>query len=217
MKPTLDEFKQYAFTRIKAKKDDPRIYTDWLEDKYEAWTIAGWKKEQKGKFVDIKIWQTTLIQCLAHRIPNKVNDIKVRAEVIKPTGDLKRIEDTMITNGFNEYKIMSKLSLKYATIWDTLIERNLLPKAEEISPKTGKSCQAYYHKKFILAGGLILAELIDAKNKSKDKDRIHELDLRMEQVKLGNDPEVQNKTKCLVVEDYFQKFETEQQITLATN
>lgn len=79
--PSFEEFQRYAFEKISKKGDDPRNYTEWIMDKFDAWDEAGWQKCVKGKYIPIKIWKSTLSQCLPYRMPNKVKEIKVNKPI----------------------------------------------------------------------------------------------------------------------------------------
>ena len=82
--PTYEEFYGYFEECMKEKEDDPKIYTEWIKDKYEAWKLNDWKKEKGAKLIPIKNWRSTLRQCLTYRMPNKVKNIKVITDTPPP-------------------------------------------------------------------------------------------------------------------------------------
>lgn len=204
MIPTYEEFQQYAFERIKGEKDDPRKYTDFIKSKYDAWTIAGWKKEVKGRFVKIQIWKTTLIQSLIHRVPNKVNDLKVRAEVLKPTGKMKSIEDEEIITAFNRYKVMQNLLPPHDECYGYLLERGIFKKGNEISDKTGKPWQEWYNKLTTKALPLAVAYAMDKNIDPKERN----------QIRNGNHPIAEKFVKLEALKTFFGKFENEDRLKM---
>ena len=128
--PTYEEFYGYFEQCMKQKKDDPKIYTEWIEDKYEAWKLNEWKKEKGAKLIPIKNWRSTLRQCLPYRMRNKVKDLTVRAEILKPTGKMAQIENELILSAYNHFSVMKKLELKHEECFKFLYERGIFKDVE---------------------------------------------------------------------------------------
>jgi len=58
--PTFTEFKNYAISKSN------KVDVNKLKLKYESWIENGWKKEIKGKLVEIKVWKSTLLNTLTY-------------------------------------------------------------------------------------------------------------------------------------------------------
>ena len=126
MIPTYEEFYKYFEERMKKKGDDPKNYTEWLDDKYEAWKLNDWKKEQKGKLIAIKNWKSTLNQCLAYRSPNRVKNLTVvtnKPPVNKIEQPLKMTEEEKNINAelniiyaYDEWKQRGRIAYSYPIV-----------------------------------------------------------------------------------------------------
>ena len=211
--PTFEEFNGYAAERIKKDQDNPELYTEFIRAKYDAWELAGWKKEIKGKFVPITIWQTTLIQALIHRQPNKVKNHTVRAEVIAPREvkhmELPESKENAVESlklAYDEYKNRGQVSVCYAGSFDRLYEWGILP------PNEDEKAKKYYDAMLRRAHVFVHFPLRQKyeRVKSADLHDTKEGKALLEEVKKTNDynhPQVQNKFRCYVLEDYFKKYE----------
>lgn len=198
--PTLDEFKTYAFERIRTKYNEPaENYSHWIEDKFEAWTLNGWKKENKGKLVKILNWKTTIIQCMAYRQPNKSGQIKVKHEVIKPGGKLDQMDISDLKSAYNTKGENGYVDIMYFDVFNFLVKKGV------INPNNPK----YYKQKYMEAGALIMARLIDQK-KQLDTSGKMDIDRRLERIKEYNDHEIKPQAQCLVLRDLFKKYTLEQ-------
>jgi len=175
--PTLTEFNSYASSYLEKLGDDPKKYTEYIQCKYDAWSLAGWKKEIKGKPVKILNWKNTLIQAMPYRQPNKVKDLTVRAEPIT-TGKVKKIENEEILTAYRDFRKVGSTSPKFVGIFNILRRRGKLPGREDINPKTGKKCALYYDRR--------------AQDAVKNYPTL-------------NREALEKKAKCLVLEDYFKK------------
>ena len=143
--PTFEEFNAYAIERIKGDKDNPELYTDFIRAKFDAWDLAGWKKEVKGKLVPIKIWKTTLIQALIYRQPNKVQNHTVRATVLKPTGKMAEIENELILSAYRYYIREKELELLHEEVFGFLYDRGIFKAPDEIGANK-KPWASWYNK-----------------------------------------------------------------------
>lgn len=197
--PSYDDFWEYFTEKMRKKKDDPNQYSEWLEDKYEAWLENDWQKEKQGKSYPIKNWKSTLLQCLSYRMPNKVKDTKVRAEILKPTGKLMEIENEIIIGAFNHYKVMCTLPLKYEESFDILLERGVFKKGTEMSEKTGKPWQEWYDKLFEKARVEAIRYSAQEKWSKPDQGRVMR----------GEDPIISRFVKLEALKTFFDRFENE--------
>ena len=200
--PTYEEFYGYFEQSMKQKKDDPKIYTEWIEDKYEAWKLNEWKKEKGAKLIPIKNWRSTLRQCLPYRMRNKVKDLTVRAEILKPTGKMAQIENELILSAYNHFSVMKKLELKHEECFKFLYERGIFKDPEEISERTGKPWSEWYDS---LAQKAFYRALDYAKaHKWKAED--------IRRLRTGQDPILKRYGSILALETYFKRFENEDQL-----
>ena len=214
MTPTFEEFSAYARQRLIGEKDNPDLYTEFIKAKFDAWSIAGWKKEVKGKLVPIKIWQTTLIQALIHRQPNKVKDTTVRASVVKP----KRLKPMEVPNdkytalenlkmAYKEFEYLEKQALgdSYASVFDRLIEWKVIPNEGE-----NKKWDRFYANRLNMASAKVHAELIDKRKfleRAKKLTPEKEKEINNQRAAINQygykHPKIQTRFKILVLVDYF--------------
>lgn len=174
--PSWEEFKEYAFTKIKAKDDHPQFYTEWLKDKYDSWVEAGWKKSKtlgkKEVYVDIIIWKTTLIQCLPYRQTNKVQKDQASVKPLSETGHMKKIDDDRIVQAWDYYNRTKNLRIEDAECFDVLYARKIFKNGKDISPKTGKPWQEWYNTLTPRALTFAVAYAIDQKMDPKTRNEI---------------------------------------------
>ena len=75
--PNLQEFKEYGRKIIAKIKDNPDLYSEWIEIKHMTWESDDWHKNVGGKRIPIKNWKTTFISCVPYREQNKTKKIRV--------------------------------------------------------------------------------------------------------------------------------------------
>lgn len=204
--PTYDEFWDYFCEKMRNKKDDPKQYTEWLEDKYEAWKENDWKKEKQGKYYPIKKWKSTLLQCLSYRMPNKVKDTKVRAEVLRPTGKIMDIENELIIGVWNHWSVMRNLKLKHTECFDILYKRGVFKHEDELMPanKRGerKPWKVWYDTLEVKSRPWAVAWAIDEKLDAKQRNAARN----------GNHPLNKKLMKLKALEYFFSKYPTENKL-----
>lgn len=144
MTPTYEEFYQYFEEKVKKHGDDAKNYTEWLETKFESWSLNGWKKEKGTKLIPIKNWRSTLLQCIPYRMPNKVKNIKVITDTPPKKIDykLKMTEEEKENNAYlsaiyayDEFKQKGRVSYSYHTVYDTLRKKGLIQKLDKENTK----------------------------------------------------------------------------------
>lgn len=200
--PEFKEFQQYAFERIRLYGEDPYLYTDFIRDKYDAWKLAGWKKEKKSKLVDILIWRTTLIQSLIYRVKNKQNNTSQRAEIVKPTSKMKEIENEIIISAYNHYKVMANLELKHDECFNFLLERGIFRKGTQLSEKTKKPWQEWYDTLIPKAKIRALEDAIKNNDPMEQRNKI----------RAGEHTIIARYVKLEAIKVFFNKFEFETQL-----
>ena len=211
MRPTFEEFKAYAFERIKKKRDDPNLYTDWLEDKYDAWEEAGWKKESKGKYVAIVNWKATVIQCIPYRVKNKTTtEPQQEKQKRQNTGKVNELENKTLLQGWNHYSVMRTLRDKIglgSECFKILASRGIFITGDDMPEKW----KTYYTKIYKQATALHLGNLVDANPPTNIPEGEAVKYQAVEGFKTGK-KEIQQYAQVLVVEDWFKRIETEDQL-----
>lgn len=180
MIPTYEEFYKYFEACMEEKKDDPKNYTEWIKDKYEAWSLNGWKKEKGAKLIPIKNYKSTLRQCLPYRMPNKVKNIRVVTDPTpKKRSKLDEIMIDEIVYSYNTYKEKNFLAPPNNKYYDFLLSKGVFKRGSEISEKTGKPWQEWYNKLTKKALPLAVAYALDQGIEPFERNKIrrgeHEL------------------------------------------
>ena len=205
--PTFEEFNAYAIERIKGDKDNPELYTDFIRAKFDAWDLAGWKKEVKGKLVPIKIWKTTLIQALIYRQPNKVKQIETQRVEVVSTGAYDNVMINTLKYVYNDQRDGKYVKLQHGkgdSVYDFLASKGVI-KTKNLSQKE----KAYYDKIAHMAQGFVLARVIDDL-KTAEGERKEQLERRAKSIKQGLDHDLLPQTKALILTGVFNKYSLEQ-------
>lgn len=186
-KPTLEQFREYAYNWIARHGDDPKRYSEYIDLKYESWSLANWHKEKGGKLVPIHIWQTTLLQALPYRQPNKGEGKKT---------PVKRKTDNFtddILKAYRVFKDKGSLPSAFSDVFKPLFRMGVLPPKSEVK---------YYKDKKMIAGAYLIAGHLDEKKTATHKEA-KIIDNRIQAIKEYRDPRITPKAMALAVEDFF--------------
>lgn len=121
-----------------------------------------------------------------------------------PGGKLDQMDISDLKSAYNTKDENGYVDIMYFDVFNFLVKKGV------INPNNPK----YYKQKYMEAGALIMARLIDQK-KQLDTSGKMDIDRRLERIKEYNDHEIKPQAQCLVLRDLFKKYSLEQLLNKA--
>ena len=169
--PTLKEWQDHAFSKIRSWGDDPLNYTEFIQMKYDYVVDNEWNRSVNGKDKPIKRWRPYLTHSLGYRTPNKAKKVVTDPGTKKMT-KMDEIEINDILYAFDKYQESKTLLPPNQKCFDYLFKKRVFKNGKETSKKTGKPWQEWYTSLAQKAIPLAVAYAIDKNMEPNQRNQI---------------------------------------------